>query len=115
MWRIGDSSVFIRKVSENVRTLFSFTLMFVVSVSAALCVVSLRLRRRYYFNYDHKTREEALSYCREKHTDLATITSVDDVNALRAMADLGKMLQLDFSFVSSLKYFFRHQSSLMDI
>ncbi|XP_034534807.1 C-type mannose receptor 2-like [Notolabrus celidotus] len=65
---------------------------------AALCTIAPRVKRRYHFYYEHKNRDEALTFCREKHTDLATITTMDDMNTLRGMADLGKMVHWDFSF-----------------
>ncbi|XP_065820155.1 uncharacterized protein [Labrus bergylta] len=62
--------------------------------TSGLCAESPQVKRRYFFNYDHKTRDEARAFCRDKHTDLATITSMEDVDTLRGMADLSQMWQI---------------------
>uniref|UniRef100_A0A3Q3G1K8 C-type lectin domain-containing protein n=1 Tax=Labrus bergylta TaxID=56723 RepID=A0A3Q3G1K8_9LABR len=68
-------------------------LLFTVAASG-LCAESPQVKRRYFFNYDHKTQDEARAFCRDKHTDLATITSMEDVDTLSGMADLSQMWQI---------------------
>ncbi|XP_020515657.1 macrophage mannose receptor 1-like [Labrus bergylta] len=71
-------------------------LLFTVAASG-LCAESPQVKRRFFFYYDHKTRDEARAFCRDKHTDLATITSMEDVDTLTSMADLSQMWQIDYS------------------
>uniref|UniRef100_A0A3Q3JWK6 C-type lectin domain-containing protein n=1 Tax=Monopterus albus TaxID=43700 RepID=A0A3Q3JWK6_MONAL len=68
-----------------------------IIVASGLCGVSSRTERRYHFVYDLYNMTEALSYCREKHTDLATIDNQDDVNVLNALADPSKMNYSEYS------------------
>ncbi|KAM6982028.1 uncharacterized protein LKV04_012727 [Tautogolabrus adspersus] len=71
-------------------------LLFIVTASGP-CAESSQVKRQFSIYYDHKTRDEALAFCRDKHTDLATITSVEDVDTLRGMVDLSRMWQIDYS------------------
>ncbi|KAK1899269.1 E-selectin [Dissostichus eleginoides] len=57
-----------------------------VCVSTGLSAVSSHAERQYHFVYEAKTMSEAQRYCREKHTDLATVDSMEVVKLLNDMA-----------------------------
>ncbi|XP_032362463.1 secretory phospholipase A2 receptor isoform X2 [Etheostoma spectabile] len=63
-----------------------------------LSAVSSPAGRQYYFVYDQKNFTEARRYCREKHTDLATIDNMDNVKTLNSMADLSRMVYSSYSY-----------------
>lgn len=76
-----------------------------MSVTAGLCAVSSHTKRQYHFIYDQKNLTEALSYCREKYTDLATIDTMEDMKTLTAMSNLSQMYYAEnpeYRYVSSL-------------
>ena len=70
-----------------------------MSVITVLCAVSSHVQRQYHFVYEPKNMTEALSYCRDNYTDLATIDIMEDVTTLNNMADLSKMV---YNHVNSL-------------
>ncbi|PWA27053.1 hypothetical protein CCH79_00020665, partial [Gambusia affinis] len=55
--------------------------------------------RQFTFIYDAKTWIDAQTYCREKYTDLATITDLEDVTILNNLANLSQMLYTQSSYV----------------
>ncbi|XP_071314878.1 macrophage mannose receptor 1-like [Trachinotus anak] len=67
-----------------------------VITASALCAVSLQAARQYHFVYEQKNMTEALSYCREKYRDLATIENMEDVNILEQMVDLNQMVDSEY-------------------
>ncbi|XP_010779382.1 asialoglycoprotein receptor 2-like [Notothenia coriiceps] len=60
-------------------------LLIIIALSG-LSAVSSHAERQYHFVYQPKTMAEAQRYCREKHTDLATIDSDEIVKLLNNMA-----------------------------
>ncbi|XP_047461691.1 putative C-type lectin domain family 20 member A [Mugil cephalus] len=66
-------------------------LLLFISAAAGLCAVSSNAERRFHFVYERKNWTEALSYCREKYTDLAYIHDMNDVNVLKSTANTSKM------------------------
>ncbi|XP_041656268.1 secretory phospholipase A2 receptor-like [Cheilinus undulatus] len=74
------------------------TFVFGIIAVSGLCAVLCHAERRYHFVYEEKNMAEALSYCREKYTDLATIDNENDMKILNYMADLGKMVYSEYSY-----------------
>ncbi|XP_033974125.1 macrophage mannose receptor 1-like isoform X2 [Trematomus bernacchii] len=60
-------------------------LLIIIALSG-LSAVSSHAERQYHFVYEAKTMSEAQRYCREKHTDLATVDSMEVVELLNNMA-----------------------------
>ncbi|KAK1899219.1 putative C-type lectin domain family 20 member A [Dissostichus eleginoides] len=60
-------------------------LLIIIALSG-LSAVSSHAERQYHFVYEAKTMSEAQRFCREKHTDLATVDSMEVVKLLNNMA-----------------------------
>ncbi|XP_033981443.1 secretory phospholipase A2 receptor-like isoform X2 [Trematomus bernacchii] len=60
-------------------------LLIIIALSG-LSAVSSHAERQYHFVYEAKNMSEAQRYCREKHTDLATVDSMEVVELLNNMA-----------------------------
>ncbi|XP_033976090.1 secretory phospholipase A2 receptor-like isoform X2 [Trematomus bernacchii] len=60
-------------------------LLIIIALSG-LSAVSSHAERQYHFVSEAKTMSEAQRYCREKHTDLATVDSMEVVELLNNMA-----------------------------
>ncbi|KAK1899216.1 C-type mannose receptor 2 [Dissostichus eleginoides] len=60
--------------------------LLLIMAAAGLSAVSSHAERQYHFVYEAKTMSEAQRYCREKHTDLATVDSMEVVKLLNDMA-----------------------------
>ena len=73
-----------------------------VCVPTGLSAVSSAAGLQYYFVYDRKNFTEAQRYCREKHTDLVTVDSMEVMKILTNTADLDNMFYSNNSYVSSL-------------
>ncbi|XP_033987628.1 uncharacterized protein LOC117483405 [Trematomus bernacchii] len=58
----------------------------IIIALSGLSAVSSHAERQYHFVYEAKTMSEAQRYCREKHTDLATVDSMEVVELLNNMA-----------------------------
>ncbi|XP_028438476.1 uncharacterized protein LOC114558611 [Perca flavescens] len=65
---------------------------------SGLSAVSSAAGLQYYFVYDRKNFTEAQRYCREKHTDLVTVDSMEVMNNLTNMADLDNMFYSNNSY-----------------
>lgn len=73
----------------QVNTLTSFTF----ALSTGLCHFILASHlRRYHFIDQAKTWHEAKRYCRETHTDLATVNDLQDLEDLAGLNEPGKQL-----------------------
>ncbi|KAK1898345.1 P-selectin [Dissostichus eleginoides] len=60
--------------------------LLLIMAAAGLSAVSSHAERQYHFVYEAKNMSEAQRYCREKHTDLATVDSMEVVKLLNDMA-----------------------------
>ncbi|KAI4798730.1 hypothetical protein KUCAC02_020532 [Chaenocephalus aceratus] len=60
-------------------------LLIIIALSG-LSAVSSHAERQYHFVSEAKSMSEAQRYCREKHTDLATVDSMEVVKLLNDMA-----------------------------
>ncbi|XP_070767149.1 macrophage mannose receptor 1-like [Enoplosus armatus] len=69
-----------------------------IITASGLYAASSHAERQYHFVYEPKTMTEARSYCRERHTDLATIDNMEDVELLNKMAHLNKMVNSEDSY-----------------
>ncbi|XP_034083579.1 C-type mannose receptor 2-like isoform X2 [Gymnodraco acuticeps] len=62
------------------------TVLLIIIALSGLSAVSSHAERQYHFVSEAKTMSEAQRYCREKHTDLATVDSMEVVKLLNDMA-----------------------------
>ncbi|XP_076734896.1 secretory phospholipase A2 receptor-like [Maylandia zebra] len=62
--------------------------LFIIAASGLCAIAS---KHHYQFVYEQKNWTEALSYCRDKYIDLATIDDMQDVQMLISTVDLSKM------------------------
>ncbi|XP_034089908.1 uncharacterized protein LOC117558055 [Gymnodraco acuticeps] len=62
------------------------TVLLIIIALSGLSAVSSHAERQYHFVYEAKNMSEAQRYCREKHTDLATVDSMEVVKLLNNMA-----------------------------
>ncbi|XP_060889914.1 L-selectin-like [Labrus mixtus] len=69
--------------------------------AAGLCAVYTHAGRQFHFVYEPKNMTEALSYCRDKYTDLASIDNMEDVELLNREANLSRMVYSEYSRESS--------------
>ena len=76
-----------------------------MSVTTGLCTVLSQVKRQYHFVYDPKNMTEAVKYCREKYTDLATIYNMVDVKMINDMKNLNKIFNTEGHYVNSLLFF----------
>ncbi|XP_040916982.1 macrophage mannose receptor 1-like [Toxotes jaculatrix] len=70
--------------------------LLIIVAASGLCVVSSHAPRAYYFVYELKNMTDARSYCRENHTDLATIHNMEDTEVLRSKVDMNKIVSSDY-------------------
>ena len=75
---------------------------------SGLCVISSLVQRQYFFVYEPKTFSEALSYCREKHTDLVSVQNQEEMRILNNMVDLSQMISAENKDVSLIYSFTSH-------
>ncbi|XP_028438475.1 secretory phospholipase A2 receptor-like [Perca flavescens] len=73
-------------------------LLLLIMAASELSAVSSAAGLQYYFVYDRKNFTEAQRYCREKHTDLVTVDSMEVMNNLTNMADLDNMVYSNNSY-----------------
>ncbi|XP_025757665.1 macrophage mannose receptor 1-like isoform X1 [Oreochromis niloticus] len=69
--------------------------LFIIAASG-LCAVASDVKHYYQFVYELKNWTEALSYCRDKYTDLATVEDFKDVQMLNSTVDLSKMTTMEY-------------------
>ncbi|XP_039656439.1 lymphocyte antigen 75-like [Perca fluviatilis] len=73
-------------------------LLLLIMAASGLSAVSSAAGLQYYFVYDRKNFTEAQRYCREKHTDLVTVDSMEVMNNLTNTADLDNMFYSNNSY-----------------
>ncbi|XP_060908795.1 uncharacterized protein LOC132985437 isoform X2 [Labrus mixtus] len=71
-------------------------LLSIIAVSG-LCALYTHAGRQYHFVYEAKNMTEALSYCRDRYTDLASIDNMEDVELLNTEADSSRMVYSEYS------------------
>ncbi|KAF3860981.1 hypothetical protein F7725_001236 [Dissostichus mawsoni] len=77
----------IPKEENREETRMEKVLLIIIALSGKrLSAVSSHAERQYHFVYEAKNMSEAQRYCREKHTDLATVDSMEVVKFLNNMA-----------------------------
>ncbi|KAJ4933815.1 hypothetical protein JOQ06_006624 [Pogonophryne albipinna] len=77
--------ILIPKERNREETRMEAVLLIIIALSG-LSAVSSHAERQYHFVSEAKTMSEAQRYCREKHTDLATVDSMEVVKLLNNMA-----------------------------
>ncbi|XP_035982496.1 L-selectin-like [Fundulus heteroclitus] len=70
-------------------------LLHFITAASLLCAVSSLPERQPRFVNELKNWTEAQSFCREKYTDLVTISSMEDVTKLNNMVDPNTMVYMD--------------------
>ncbi|XP_039655535.1 secretory phospholipase A2 receptor-like [Perca fluviatilis] len=73
-------------------------LLLLIMAASGLSAVSSAAGLQYYFVYDRKNFTEAQRYCREKHTDLVTVDSMEVMKILTNTADLDNMFYSNNSY-----------------
>nr|XP_029138478.1 macrophage mannose receptor 1-like [Labrus bergylta] len=72
-------------------------LLLSLMAAAGLCAVYTHVGRQFHFVHEPKNMSEALSYCRDRYTDLASMDNMEDVELLNREANLSRMVYLKSS------------------